>query len=69
MWAVCRVYLFEHDGLEQAGTGAAQTSLGKRGYRGGPPGKYRYHGKPVYLAGVESSERARSLAPFQADLR
>ena len=56
-----RVYLFEFKVLERAGEGAALRQLVERGYAD----KYRALGEPVYLVGVEFSERARNISGFE----
>ena len=58
-----RVYLFEFKVVERAGSGAALAQLRARGYAD----RYRDLGEPVYLVGVEFSEKARNLARFEAE--
>ena len=59
-----RVYLFEFKVAERAGPGAALAQLKERGYAD----KYRHLGGPVYLVGVEFSEKDRNVARFETEL-
>jgi len=55
-----QVYLFEFKVVERAGEGAALAQLAERGYAE----KYRAHGQPVHLIGVEFSADQRRLDRF-----
>ncbi len=57
-----QVYLFEFKVAERAGEGTALAQLVERGYAE----KYRAHGQPVHLIGIEFSANQRCLDRFDA---
>ena len=55
------VYLFEFKVMEMAPPGAALAQLQERGYAD----KYRAHGEPIHLVGVEFSRDTRNVTAFE----
>ena len=56
------VYLFEFKVVELAPPGSALAQLRERGYAD----KYRGHGEPIHLIGVELSRETRNVTAFEA---
>ena len=56
------VYLFEFKVMELAPPGSALAQLRERGYAD----KYRGHGEPIHLIGVELSRETRNVTAFEA---
>ena len=56
------VYLFEFKVVELAPPGSALAQLRERGYAD----KYRVHGEPIHLIGVELSREKRNVTAFEA---